>query len=115
MIIHQAFYGEVNRGHACILQSLINSDLTSFLISFTDRPAALPPGIVLKPYFSGTAWSNYYIFTKTFPDPYATRSGMVFTHALIINFDNLKYVNNLKDIFCNFIEIVPENKEQLND
>ncbi|AUC22653.1 hypothetical protein BTO15_11390 [Polaribacter sejongensis] len=115
MIIHQAFYGEVNRGHACINQSLINSDLTSFLISFTDRPAALPPGVALQAYFSGTAWSNYYIFTKTFTDPYATRSGMVFTHALIINLDSINSINNLNDIFCNFIEIVPESREVLND
>lgn len=115
MIIHQAFYGEVNRGHACINQSLINSDLTSFLISFTDRPAALPPGVALQPYFSGTAWSNYYIFAKTFTDPYATRSGMVFTHALIINLDSIISINNLNDIFCNFIEIVPESREELND
>lgn len=115
MIIHQAFYGEVNRGHACINQSLVNSDLTSFLISFTDRPAALPPGVALQPYFSGTAWSNYYIFTKTFTDPYATRSGMVFTHALIVNLDSIISINNLNDIFCNFIETVPESRKELND
>jgi len=115
MIIHQAFYGEVNRGHSCISQTLANSDLTSFLISFTDRPAALPPGVVLQPYFSGAAWSNYYIFTKTFPDQYATRSGMVFTHALILNLDSLKFINNLNDVFCNFIETVPENRGEIND
>jgi len=115
MIIHQAFYGEVNRGHARINQSLVNSDLTSFLISFTDRPAALPPGVVLQPYLSGTAWSDYYIFTKTFPDPYATRSGMVFTHALIIKVDNLKFINNLNDIFSHFVGCVPENRKELSD
>lgn len=115
MIIHQAFYGEVNRGHARISQSLDNSELTSFLISFTDRPAALPPGVVLQPYLSGTAWSNYYIFTKSFPDPYATRSGMVFTHALMTKLDNLKFITDLKDIFNNFVVFVPEKREELSD
>ena len=113
MIFHQAFYGEVNRGHACISQSLVNNELTSFLISFTDRPAALPPGITLQPYYSGSAWSNYYIFTKTFSDPFATRAGMVFTHALITKLDNVTFIDNLSEIFSNFVDCVPEIRSEL--
>ena len=115
MIFHQAFYGEVNRGHACISQSLVNNELTSFLISFTDRPAALPPGITLQPYYSGSAWSNYYIFTKTFSDPFATRAGMVFTHALITKLDNVTFIDNLSEIFSNFVDCVPEIRSELID
>lgn len=115
MIFHQAFYGEVNRGHACIDQSLVNNELTSFLISFTDRPGALPPGVALEPYYSGTAWSNYYVFTKTFSDPFATRSGMVFTHALITKLENVKFIDNLGEIFSNFVDFVPEIRSELSD
>lgn len=102
MTIHQAFYGEVNRAHSCIRQTIIDPDLTSFLIAFTDRPAALPPGMTLKPYLSGSAFSNYYVFTKTFSDTTATRAGMVFTHVLILKLEDSNNINNIHDIFTHF-------------
>ena len=107
--IHQAFYGEVNRAHSCIKQTIKDPDLTSFLITFTDRPAALPPGVNLMPYLSGSVFSNYYIFTKTFPDQTATRAGMVFTHVLILNQSEINSIHNLQDVFSLFV-VSTENK-----
>lgn len=111
--IHQAYYGEVDRGHDCINQTIEDSDLKSYLITYTDRPGALPPGVELIPYYSGSAYSRYYIFTKTFPDIHATRGGMVFTHVLIISIDDIIKLNNLDDLFSYFVNEVPIEREML--
>ncbi|MDX1905448.1 MAG: hypothetical protein SF053_00330 [Bacteroidia bacterium] len=113
--IHQAFYGEVNRAHSCIKQTLKDPDLLSFLITFTDRPAALPPGVMLSPYISGSPFSKYYVFTKTFPDISATRAGMVFTHVLILNLEDIMHINRLEDVFLHFVESVSSKNYELQD
>ena len=110
--IHQAFYGEVNRAHSCIKQTLTDPDLTSFLIAFTDRPAALPPGVNLLPYLSGGSFSKYYVLTKTFPDTTATRAGMVFTHVLILNLEDIFGLNNLQDVLSHFVD---STKNKIDD
>ena len=107
VIIQQAYYGEANRAHSCIFQTIDDPDLTSYLIAFTDRPAALPPGVDLEPYFSGSMILGYYVFSKTFSDPFATRAGMVFTHALIISLNDIGFINNLDDVFSHFVDDVP--------
>lgn len=113
--IHQAFYGEVNRAHSCIKQTLIDPDLTSFLIAFTDRPAALPPGVTLFPYISGSPFSKYYVFTKTFPDTSATRAGMVFTHVLILNLEDVIRINRLEDILAHFVESTESKVDDIRE
>ncbi len=101
IIVHQAYYGEVDRSHGCIIQTISDTELTSNLISFTDRPGALIPGVDLAPYISGEAFGKYYVFSKTFPDYTAKRSGMVFTHLLIIGAEDLKLIdlNSILSIF----------------
>ncbi|MCB9304060.1 MAG: hypothetical protein H6566_25775 [Lewinellaceae bacterium] len=111
--IHQAFYGEVNRAHSRIHQTIDDPELTSFLIRFTDRPGALTPGVELKPYLSGSSFGDYYIFTKTFPDPFASRSGMVITHCLITEINSLREINYLADVYKHFISQVPEVRNNL--
>jgi nucleoside phosphorylase len=113
--IHQAFYGEVNRAHACIKQTLSDPDLISFLITFTDRPAALPPGVTLSPYISGSPFLKYYVFTKTFPDPSATRAGMVFTHVLILNLEDIIHISRLEDVFSHFVESTQNKVNELQE
>lgn len=113
--IHQAFYGEVSRAHSCIKQTLIDSELTSFLIAFTDRPAALQPGIQLLPYLSGSAFSKYYVFSKTFPDTNATRAGMVFTHVLILNLEDITHINSLEDIFIHFVNSIESKTNEIKE
>ncbi len=114
IVVHQAYYGEVNRSHSCINSTIASDkDLNSFLLTFTDRPGAIPPGVQLAPYLSGAPYSNFYIFTKTIPDARASRSGMVFTHALIIDFGTITLVNNLEPFFSLFVNEVPHDKENL--
>ena len=111
--IHQAFYGEVNKAHSKIHQTIDDSELTSFLIRFTDRPGSLTPGVTLKPYLSGSAFKKYYVFTKTFPDPQASRSGMVLTHVLITEGALLNDLNDLKSILNLFISEFPIERTNL--
>lgn len=113
IIIHQAYYGEVNRAHSKIHQTIDDPELTSFLIRFTDRPGSLAPGIVLKPYLSGSAFKNYYVFSKTFPDPQASRSGMVITHVLIADISILANLNDLKSILSLLISEAPIERTNL--
>lgn len=111
--IHQAFYGEVSRAHSCIKQTIVDPELTSFLIVFTDRPAALPPGVSLLPYLSGSAYSKYFILTKTFSDQSATRAGMVFTHVLILNQSEIDSIQNLQEVFSLFAESTENKNDEL--
>ncbi len=113
IVIHQAYYGEVNKSHSKIHQTVDDSELTSFLIKFTDRPGPLPPGVLLKPYLSGSAFKNYYVFSKTFPDPLASRSGMVITHVLIADKSTLENINDLQIILSLLISEPPVERTNL--
>lgn len=113
IVIHQAYFGEVNRAHSKIHQTIDDSELTSFLIRFTDRPGSLAPGVMLKPYLSGSSFKNYYVFSKTFPDPKASRSGMVITHVLIADISTLENLNNLKSILNLLISEAPVERTNL--
>lgn len=113
IVIHQAYYGEVNKSHTKIHQTVDDSELTSFLIRFTDRPGSLAPGVVLKPYLSGSSFKNYYVFSKTFPDPQASRSGMVVTHVLIADISTLENINDLQIILNLLISEVPVERTNL--
>jgi len=96
-------------------QTISDPNLTSFLIAFTDRPAALPPGVNLMPYLSGSAFSKYYILTKTFPDTTATRAGMVFTHVLIFKQTDIASINNLQSILSLFAESTDNKNDELKE
>ncbi len=115
ILIHQAYYGEVDRAHSCIKQTVEDKELKSFLIGFTDRPAALPPNIELEPYLSGCVFSKYYIFSKTFPDKTASRSGMVFSHVLVIEINDIYSILNIYDILDKLCFEIPSNRELLNE
>lgn len=113
--IHQAFYGELNRSHGCIYSTVEDAKLKTFLTGFTDRPSAVPAGIVMQPYYSAIAHTEHYVFTLTFPDYTAQRAGMVFTHVLIIAIDDIEYVNNLDNLFELFYKTIPENKTSIKE
>ncbi len=113
IVIHQAYYGEVNKSHSKIQQTIDNSELTSFLIQFTDRPGPVPPGVLLKPYLSGSAFKKHYVFSKTFPDHRASRSGMVLTHVLIADISTIENINDLQIILDLLISEVPVERTNL--
>ena len=116
IIVHQAFYGEVNRrSHGCVFSTVKEAELNTFLTGFTDRPSAIPAGIVMQSYYSAIAHGKYYVFTLTFPDHTAQRAGMVFTHVLIIAIDDIEYVNNLDYLISHFCKKIPENKTLIKE
>ena len=82
--IHRAIFGEKNAGHAVLSTTLPNPREIQSLITHTDLPADAPPGLEWRPFVRGFPFENWYILAKTYPDPSATRSGMVRTHALLL-------------------------------
>lgn len=110
--IHQSFWGEVNHGHGLIATSLKDDTLNQELSSFSDRPGSTY-GQSIQPYFSGKKIGNYFVFTKSYPDVTSNRTGMVFTHALIINIDDISQIENIDFVFSLFEDKMPE-KPTLN-
>jgi GTPase-associated protein 1, N-terminal domain type 1/Effector-associated domain 1 len=88
MLIHQATYGEDRGGHALLAKSGDESSPSGDVTWRTDLPGTAPSGLAWEPYVSGFPDHNYYVLTKTFPDPSASRGGMVFTHALFLPLAN---------------------------
>ncbi|PRY35997.1 hypothetical protein CLV58_113128 [Spirosoma oryzae] len=87
--------------------------MASFLTAFTDRPSGIPAGIQMSPYISGMNHGTKFIFVRTITDYSASRGGMVFSHALIIDIHDLSFVNNLKHLFALFVTSKPEVFEKL--
>ncbi|KAA6332120.1 hypothetical protein EZS27_019339 [termite gut metagenome] len=110
--IHQSFWGEANRGHGLIATSLNDDALNQVLLSFSDRPGSTL-GQSILPYFSGKKIENYFVFAKSYPDDTSSRTGMVFTHALIFNINDILSVENIDFVFDLFSEEMPE-KPALN-
>lgn len=115
IVVHQAYYGEVNRSHGCIVSSLKNDYLKSTLTAFTDRPGSIPAGLKSVPYYSGASFGEYYAFTLTFPDTGASRGGMVFTHVLLVKMEDIGDVNDLENLFQYFVAEIPDKKAELQD
>jgi len=113
--IHQAFYGEVNRSHGCLCSTIENAVLKTFLTGFTDRPSSLPAGITMEPYYSATVYGKHYVFAKTSPDNTAQRAGMVFTHVLITDVEDIECISNLESLFGYFYKTIPEHKTLLQE
>jgi hypothetical protein len=81
IIAHQAYFGIREQRHALLAAS---GDIEIFdrLYLSTDRPDAPPPN--WPPYYSGFPFDDYYVVMRTAPDSSGVRSGMVFTHAVLI-------------------------------
>lgn len=101
LLIHQALYGEKDKGHAFLMASPDAPEICKEIRPYTDRPSYVPPGIVWTPYLSGYPYKQFYILSRTFPDSQATRPGMVFTHCLILPIEQAIKCNNLSIIISN--------------
>ena len=49
-----------------------------------DLPDQIPPGFTFSDYVSGFPYKDQYIYARTSPDHTAKRSGMVFSHAVVV-------------------------------
>jgi len=110
MIIEQAYFGEKNNAHDLIASSFENRQLLNKLLPLTDKPAGMSK---IRDYYSGYSFDEYYVFLKTFPDNTTHRSGMVFSHALIISQNNIEHLNNISEIFKKFITTPDKTTQNL--
>ncbi|EMN5324594.1 TPA: effector-associated domain EAD1-containing protein [Enterobacter hormaechei] len=111
MKIEQAIYGEVRSGHALRLAST-RGKIFDELASRLDLPDTAPPGVNWSPYITGFPYGDRYVLARTFADPYATRAGMVISHALIAPLNEIITTANLKLLFDNLI-VTPEAPSSL--
>ena len=85
LLVHQAYFGAVDGvSHGQLVSSLSDAELRTFLVAFTDRPGAVPPGVVLSPYLAAAVHGEYYLVSRSWADTAVARPGMVFTHVLLL-------------------------------
>jgi hypothetical protein len=96
--IHQAYFGAV-RGvsHGELASSLPNTRLRSYLAGVTDRPA-VPASYELPAYLSADSFDGYYLLFRTWPDQAVQRSGLVFTHVLMVRQEQLEVIQELGSV-----------------
>lgn len=100
MRVEQAVYGEIpGRGHG-LRASSPNAFMAAAIASKLDLPDAVPPGIhAWSPFVRGFPIDDHYVLARTFLDSTASRGGMVLTHALIVNLDDMCELGSLAALF----------------
>src|ERR1043165_1867372 len=96
VFVHQAIYGEQNRGHSLLAKSAGDETLLSELVGLTDLPSTSSASAGWEPYISCFTAKDHLIISKTFPDLNSSRLGMVLTHVLAINLDQAVQVSDLQ-------------------
>jgi hypothetical protein len=102
--VYQALYGERQKAHTFLNASPDTPEICKEIRPLTDRPGYVPPGIDWMPYLSGFSFKQFYVFSRTFPDVHATRPGMVFTHCLIIDIDDVVRCSDITQILRLLLE-----------
>jgi len=108
--IRQAVYGEKNNAHQLLAHTGQPAPLFEEIKRFTDLPMQFPQGTAWGPYFTGLPYNDTYLLCKTFPDPSASRRGMVQTHVLVADLKQLILVNNLDPI----LNLLPKTLDKGN-
>jgi hypothetical protein len=99
MLVHQAVYGDRGGAHVLLTSSPAPEVPFAQLVTRTDLPASpLPRNLVWKPYICGFAFGDWYILSRTFPDPQASRSGMVRTYVLAMPLDEGTELSDLTPV-----------------
>ena len=88
MQIEQALYGEYRGGHS-LLASSGDGAVPTGIVQRLDLPDTAPPGVEWSPFLRGFPYRDRYVLSRTFHDTGASRSGMVFSHALIAPLDEI--------------------------
>jgi hypothetical protein len=110
VIIEQALFGQVGVSHDCIFSTIADPILNAELNAFTDKPSNTN-GAIVGTYYSAAVITSYFVFAKTMPDSAASRSGMVFTHALIVSVNDVPKINDLNSLF-NLFTLKPSDRNE---
>lgn len=102
MRVDQAIYGTIKHGYALRCASG-DRELAGELAQRLDLPDTEPQGADWSPVTSGFAVRNRYVVARTFSDPSAGRSGMVVTHALICDLDEIAAMDDLRPLLAHLI------------
>ena len=97
MRIEQAFYGEGRGGHS-LLESSGDDQVSAGIVDRLDLPGAAPPGAEWSPFLGGFPYQSRYVLSRTFRDTGASRSGMVFSHALLARLDEIVDIADLRPL-----------------
>lgn len=100
MRVEQAVYGEIQgRGHG-LRASSPQASIAITIASKLDLPDAVPHGVLgWSPFVRGFPTEDHYVIARTFLDSSASRGGMVLTHALFVNLDDMCGVGSLAMLF----------------
>ena len=101
MRIEQALYGERRGGHS-LLEWSGDHDVSAGIVQRLDLPDAEPPNVQWSPFFSGFPYQDCYVLSRTFRDTGASRSGMVFSHALLGRLDEIADTADLRPLLSLF-------------
>lgn len=97
MRIEQALYGEERGGHS-LLASSGDDEVSAGIVQRLDLPDTAPPGVEWSPFLRGFPYERRYVFSRTFRDTSASRSGMVFSHALLARLDEIVVTLDLRPL-----------------
>ncbi len=101
--IHQALYGEHNKGWDLLSTTLADNSLAKKISFKTDLQDSPPAGISWKPVIRGFLFNDQYLIIKTYLDTSGdVRNGRAFSHCLIISKKDLQKINDLEELFSVF-------------
>jgi hypothetical protein len=103
MRIEQALYGEHRGGHS-LLKWSGDAEVSARIVHRLDLPDTVPPGVEWSPFFSGFPYRDRYVLSRTFRDTGASRSGMVFSHALLARLGEIVDTADLRPLLKLFVE-----------
>jgi len=89
MLISEATFGAVDKGHAIIASTSGATKVAPRIVGRTDLPNTVPSGVEWTSFDSGYFEGDIYVLSRTWPDPDAPRAGMVFTHAVMAPFSEV--------------------------
>ena len=101
MRVEQALYGEYRGGHS-LLASSGDDEVSAAIVQRLDLPDAAPPSVEWSPFLGGFPFRGRYVLSRTFRDTGASRSGMVFSHALLARLDEIVDTPDLRPLLKMF-------------
>ena len=100
-------FGERDRAHDVLISSL-PTEFSKSLAHRLDLPGQMPPGFTLENCVSGFRHHDRYVVARTSIDASASRQGMVFSHALVAELDEICDLADIAPVFSQLIAVRPE-------